>query len=237
MPLRHAIALASLLALAPAVLPASAGLGTAEAAKEPNLVSIAEIDVNAGGEHIQPYLVDLTRWVDWTTWNTERDPSATYTYGGEPGTVGHTMYWEGKKLGKGRLTLTEIKPDDGGLTYNLWFGGKAEAAAGDPSVGLLVVTEADGKSTVVWEDRFRMGFPWTLFKKSINKAIVADFSAGLAKLKVLAEADAAAAEAAAEQARAEAEAEAARAAAEAAEQAAKEAAEAAEEAADESAQD
>lgn len=237
MALRHTVSLAALLALAPALAPAPLALGTAEAAKEPNIVSIAEIEIAAGAEHVQPYLVDLTAWVDWTTWNTERDPSVTYTYGGESGTVGHTMYWEGKKLGKGRLTITEIKPDDGGLTYNLWFGGKAEAAEGEPSVGLMVITEQDGASTVVWEDRFRMGFPWTLFKKSITKAVVADFTASLARLKVMAEASAAAAEAARAEARAEAEAEAARLAAEAAEQAAQEAEEAVEDATEDAAED
>ena len=205
-------------------------LGGTAIAKEPNLVTERSKEIAAPTEMITPYIVDLQTWKSWTNWDTIRDPEATWTYDGNPGEVGHSMYWEGKKLGKGRLTITEITETN--MTYDLWFGGKAGESKGTPSTGSLTVTGGEESSTVVWSSAMRLGFPGSLMKGAIGTMIGTDYAIGLEKLDKIAVVDAAKAKAEAE---AEAEAEAARVAAEEAKKAAEEAKEAAEEAAEEAA--
>ncbi len=209
-------------------VPALLLLGGTALAKDPNLVTERSKEIAAPAEMIVPYLVDLQTWKTWTNWDTVRDPEATWTYEGNPGEAGHSMYWEGKKLGKGRLTITEVT--EASMTYDLWFGGKAVKSKGTPSTGSLTVSSGDGTTTVAWSSAMHLGFPGSLMKGTIDTMIGTDYAIGLEKLDKIAVADAAKAKA-----DADAKAEAARLAAEEAEKAAEAAKEAAEEAAAEEA--
>jgi len=210
-------------------------LGGTALAKEPNVVTERSKEMAAPAEVITPYLVDLQTWQTWTAWDTVRDPDATWTFEGNAGEAGHSMYWHGKKLGKGRLTITEVT--EAGMSYELWFGGKAKESKGEPSTGSLTVTSGETSSTVLWSSAMHLGFPGSLMKGSIDKMIGADYALGLEKLDKIAVAEAAKAKAEAARLAAEEAEKAAAAAKEAAEAAAEEAAEGATEAAEEAAEE
>jgi hypothetical protein len=192
--------------------------------------SKTSLDIAAAPEFIAPYVASFAAWEKWTAWNKEGDPSATWTYGGTDGAVGSTMAWTGKAYGTGRMAITAVNPDNGGIAYDLWFDNTKDA-----SKGRITVVKTDSGSRVEWEDVMSWGFPASLFypAKKMAAMMVGDFDKGLAKLKILAEADAAEAARKAEEARIAAEAAARKAAEEAAAKAAAE--EAAKKAAEEAA--
>ena len=193
------------------------------------------VQINARPELIFAQVADLHNWNNWTVWNTEYDPGCVWTYSGEPGQIGHTMEWDGKEMGWGKLTLTEVSPT-GGVKYDIWL----MKPGGDANKGSVLFTPVEGGTQVTWSDDGQLKGISKLFAKKIEAAVGADFDANLNKLKVIAEAQeaklreeeaaAAAAKAAEEAAAAAKAAEEAAAAAKAAEEAAA-AAKAAEEAA------
>ena len=185
------------------------------------------VDIMARPEIVYAYVADLNQWPNWTVWNAEMDPTTKWTFTGEPSTVGHTMEWDGKEMGWGRLTLTSADPATG-VTYDMWMMKEKNP----PGKGTLVFTAIDGGTRVTWTDAGPLKGMGKMFKKKINSMLTVDFTANLANLKAKAEADELSKRAEEEAARVAAEA-AAKAAAEAkaAEEAAAAAAKAAEEAA------
>ncbi len=100
---------------------------------------------------IQAKLTDLNTWPRWSAWSKERDPSATWEITGEVGAVGHTWDWRGHQLGDGKLVLTEVRADDGGIAYDLTF------ADAPPSAGSVSLSPGDGGTAVVWTNSLDMG--------------------------------------------------------------------------------
>lgn len=53
----------------------------------------------------------LRNWQSWSPW-AKIDPNAKIIFEGPESGVGAVMHWEGnKKIGKGSLTITEVRPD------------------------------------------------------------------------------------------------------------------------------
>lgn len=61
---------------------------------------------NEAAEVIFPYLNNLEKGQSWSPWR-EADPDADYKFEGPKEGVGATMYWDGKKSGKGIMKITE----------------------------------------------------------------------------------------------------------------------------------
>lgn len=192
--------------------------------------TLSSVEINAAPAFVHPYVASLKRWPEWTVWSAAGDPTAVWEYSGTDGAVGSDMKWTGKKFGSGRTAITTVGADNGGITYDLWFGKMK-----DPSKGRITITPTATGSHVEWQDMMSWGFPASLFMpgKKMSAMMSTEFSTGLAKLKLMAETDGT--KAAAEEAARKAAEEAAQAAAaaEAAKQAqiAADAAKAAEEAA------
>ncbi|MDZ4822965.1 MAG: SRPBCC family protein [Flavobacteriales bacterium] len=57
-------------------------------------------------------VTDFSKWMGWSPWH-KLDTTATYTFSGTPGTVGHKMTWDSKHkhVLKGSQELIEIRPD------------------------------------------------------------------------------------------------------------------------------
>ncbi|MET0545402.1 MAG: SRPBCC family protein, partial [Caulobacterales bacterium] len=94
---------------------------------------------------------------------------------------GQKMSWDSKKMGKGAMTIAEVKPYES-VAYNLDFGGaKAKASFNIQPI-------ASG-SKVTWRMESQSGFnPIERVMNLVMKSfIVKDFDSGLAKLKILAE--------------------------------------------------
>ncbi len=198
--------------------------------------TLSSVEINASPAFVHPYVATLKRWPEWTVWSAEADPTATWEYSGTDGAVGSDTKWTGKTFGEGRTAITTVGADNGGITYDIWFAAKKH-----PSKARITITPTATGSHVEWQNLISWGFPASLFypAKKMDAMMQADFSTGLAKLKLMAETDGtkaaaeeAARKAAEEAAQAAAAAEAAKVAAAAADaaKAAEEAAKAAEEA-------
>jgi hypothetical protein len=87
---------------------------------------------------------DLHGWPDWTFWSREGDPGATWDFSGEPGTVGHTMKWNGETWGEGQIVFTGCTPGER-IDYELTFWEQGEAMTSSGSITF----EAQGQTTQV----------------------------------------------------------------------------------------
>ena len=159
-------------------------------------VADQSIEIAASPAQIFAYTSNLPNWDKWTAWNKEKDPTGQWTYSGTPGTVGHDMAWDGPELGKGRLVLTKVEGSN--IGFDLYFGKSKKANKGE------IILTGEGPTTVRWTTEGKLGLIGRMMKGKIETAVNKDFSDGLAKLKKLAEHDAAVAAWQAEVAAAEA---------------------------------
>jgi hypothetical protein len=71
-------------------------------------------------EKIFPHVNDLHKWENWSPW-AKLDPNAKSTFSGADAGAGAAMAWDGsKKVGAGRMTITESLPS-GLIRFRLDF--------------------------------------------------------------------------------------------------------------------
>jgi uncharacterized protein YndB with AHSA1/START domain len=148
--------------------------------------------VNASPERIYPLIATPRSWPTWSPWN-RRDPSMAITFSGPESGLGARWDWKSESQGDGTMVFTEaVEPSR--LTFELTIVGM-----GPPSVGTFTLDASGGATQVTWAMTSDMGAGpvgrWfgLLFPSMIRK----DFDEGLAAVKALAEAPAAAPPAAA----------------------------------------
>jgi len=156
-------------------------LHPAQAAKNLNVEQSQLIEAPAAV--VWQYVANFETWKDWTVWNTERDPEAEWTYGGEAGKAGHSSEWAGKELGKGRMVATEVEPE-AVWNYDLYFGSSARSYPGG-----LTLEESDGTTLVTWSWNMKMsGLGKALFGNRVADKVAQDFAGGLDGLELAVEA-------------------------------------------------
>jgi hypothetical protein len=141
--------------------------------------------INASPERVYGEISTLQGWDNWSPW-ADMDPNMSKTYSGEPGAVGSTYHWSGnRKVGEGRMTLTEATPDSK-VTIDLSFIKPFKA---ENQVELTLVPTGSG-TDVTWRmtgaETFMvkvMGF----IGRGMDKMVGPDFERGLANLKRVAE--------------------------------------------------
>ena len=140
------------------------------------------IEIKAPTRKIFPLVADFSKWNQWSPWF-EVEPSAQFIQEGTSGKTGSTFEWNGKIIGKGRMTLTEIQ-DLHKLTMHLKF----EKPRGMESNSEFLFESKTETTLVTWTDRGNLSYPMgRIFKKYINQMIGRDFEQGLTKLKASAE--------------------------------------------------
>jgi hypothetical protein len=66
--------------------------------------------ISAPPEKIFPHVNDLQKWEAWSPW-AKLDPACKYNYEGPGSGPGSSMSWDGnKKVGAGRMTITDNRP-------------------------------------------------------------------------------------------------------------------------------
>jgi effector-binding domain-containing protein len=118
----------------------------------------------------------------WEPWKAA-DTAAVYAIVGPDGKVGTYRTWEGKKVGNGQMTLTNLIPGEL-VGYDLAFDhGKYL------SKGKVVIETAGDSSKVSWIDDGDLGYnPIARYMGLfMGKMLVPDFDKGLAKLKKIVE--------------------------------------------------
>lgn len=164
------VALVLVLVVAVALQPAHFAIQRAATIQAPPAAVFAEIQ-------------DLRAWEAWSPW-AKSDPQMRQSYAGPPAGVGAESSWEGPKAGKGRMTITAVKPDQE-VDIALHF---VEPMQADNSVVFTLVPTAGG-TTVTWRmegDNGFVGKAFALFA-DLDAMVGADFERGLAALKTVVE--------------------------------------------------
>ncbi|AOS43128.1 Polyketide cyclase / dehydrase and lipid transport [Lacunisphaera limnophila] len=127
---------------------------------------------------------DLRKFQDWNPW-AKLDPQCVFTYGGPATGTGATYHWKGnRKVGEGRMTITESRPP--ALVRSRLEFIKPFAAT---HTGEFTFTPEAGGTRVSWtmtgENNFMSKFMGVFM--NFEQMIGRDFDQGLATLKALTE--------------------------------------------------
>lgn len=155
-----------------------------------------ELTIEAPPEAIYPHIANLESWKEWTVWNTDMDPTATWEYRGPKSGVGAETEWQGapfeeEGLGHGKMTCTQAVENER-VEYDLtfWMPDETEMS----SKGHLTLTPADGKTKVTWVMSGEMeGFMGKFFAVMMDEMNGPQFEEGLRTLRDKVEAEVAAA--------------------------------------------
>jgi hypothetical protein len=125
---------------------------------------------------------DLHRWEAWSPW-AKIDPGMKQTYEGPPAGIGAIHSWSGNnKVGEGRMTITESRPNDL-ITIRLEFM-RPFAATHTAEFTF----KGEGPQTVVtWSMSGKNGFVFKAFGLFMNmdKMLGGEFEKGLKQLNVV----------------------------------------------------
>ncbi len=130
---------------------------------------------------------DFRRWERWSPWE-NLDPSQQRNYSGADAGVGAKYHWLGnKKVGEGRMEITESSPER--IVIDLHFIKPFEA---HNTTVVSIAREAEGV-TVTWRMEGSNGFMSKAFGVFVDmdKMVGADFEKGLASIESVAKASAA----------------------------------------------
>jgi uncharacterized protein YndB with AHSA1/START domain len=127
----------------------------------------------------------IRRFNEFSPW-IEMDPRSKIAFEGPETGTGQKMSWQSDKLGQGSMMITDITPDRR-VGYELDFGDMGKATAS------LELAPVGSGTAVTWGFRQALTNPlqrW--FGLMIGNWVGSDYERGLAKLKALAEKEAAA---------------------------------------------
>ena len=144
--------------------------------------------MNATPDRIASNITDLHRWTEWSPWE-KLDPALQRTYSGSEQGKGAIYEWEGnKKVGAGRMEVTDVAPDKVAIKLDFLRPFKAN------NMTEFLLTPIDGGTKVTWVMRGPSPFTSRVFGLVINmdKLVGTDFERGLASLKQISETSASA---------------------------------------------
>ena len=145
----------------------------------------ASITIQAPAQAVFERMSDLSRFNDWNPFPS-MDSTTTSRHEGPAAGVGAVFEYQGKRLGKGRMEIVAVEaPRRIDIQMTFWRGSSAMQAK-----SAFVIVEHGNGCEVHWtfdEDR---GIGLYLMGKLLFDRMMTDtFTSGLAKLKVLVEAD------------------------------------------------
>lgn len=140
------------------------------------------IVVNTPPDKVYALVADPRAWKEWSVWN-RRDPAMKIEYSGPASGAGAAWAWQSKSEGDGKMTFTAAEPGRR-VAFDLYF-----PDFGTTSKGELQFTPEGAGTKVVWTMNGDFGsnpfLRW--FALVADSMTGADFDAGLANLKTLAE--------------------------------------------------
>jgi effector-binding domain-containing protein len=125
---------------------------------------------------------NLNKWDLWTPWK-QLDTAAIYQLIGTDGKIGTTRKWDGKIIGNGQMTLTQLIPGEL-VGYDLSFQhGKYQ------SKGKITIEAMGDSAKVAWIDEGDLGYnPFSRYMGLfMGRMLIPDFDKGLARMKKVVE--------------------------------------------------
>jgi hypothetical protein len=142
--------------------------------------------IHAPADVIYAEVSDLHKFPEWSPW-AKLDPAMTASFSGPPAGVGSAYGWKGNdKVGEGRMTLKELKPNDY-VDIDLEFLSPMTMKS---LVEYKLQPAADG-TTMTWSMSGENGFMGKAFGMVMDedKDVGQDFERGLAQLDQVASAE------------------------------------------------
>lgn len=130
------------------------------------------------------FIGDLKSWGQWSSWQA-RDLEAAFTYSAKTQGIKSWMAWEGKKIGAGKLTITQYTPD-AELHYSL----EMFKPYSGTSRGAVAIEEKGEGSIVNWTHEIRAPYPFGRYVFALmgmDKKLGDKFQQGLDALKQVTE--------------------------------------------------
>jgi hypothetical protein len=125
---------------------------------------------------------DLRRWEAWSPW-AKVDPGCKMTYDGKPSGVGAIVSWSGNsKVGEGRMTITDSRPDER-IRIKLEFFRPFKAT----NTAEFTFTPQVDETAVTWTMTGERNFMCKGFSLicDMDKMVGRDFEKGLAQLNAV----------------------------------------------------
>jgi Polyketide cyclase / dehydrase and lipid transport len=144
-----------------------------------------QIKISATAEQIFPHVNELRNWEAWNPWG-PLDPNCRMTYDGPPAGASASYSWSGNnKIGAGRNTITESRPNDF-VRFRLEF---LRPMTATNAVEFAFQSRGDD-TLVIWTMSGKRNFTGKLFGLLLNcdKMCGDQFDKGLAKIKSIVEA-------------------------------------------------
>jgi uncharacterized protein YndB with AHSA1/START domain len=142
------------------------------------------ISIAAPPEKIFPHVNDLHQWQAWSPW-AKLDPNAKNTFSGADAGAGAVMAWDGsKKVGTGRMTITESQPS-GLIRFRLDFQKPMQST----NTAEFTFRPEGHQTVVTWSMAGKSCFMSKVFGLFVdfNKMCGCQFEKGLANLKSVTE--------------------------------------------------
>ena len=125
--------------------------------------------LQAPQEAVFKQVVDLKNWNSWMPFN-KMDPSMKQTFCDQTEGIGACYSWESEKMGNGKVTITEDKPNESVVT-NLDFGKNGSANS------LFTMNKEGSGTKVVWGfDQDMGGNP---FKRIMGSLVMPKMMGGI----------------------------------------------------------
>ncbi|MDF2379612.1 MAG: SRPBCC family protein [Candidatus Gracilibacteria bacterium] len=140
----------------------------------------SSIVINASLKKIQSYISTFEKWNTWSPW-TIVEPKVKHKTTGKPGTIGHKMSWDGKIIGSGTNTISEIGKNS--FSYDLEFKKPFKSHAKSK----IEFKKVKKGIKVTWSLDSSMPFYLFFMIKSMKAWIEMDYARGLKMLKAMAE--------------------------------------------------
>lgn len=142
--------------------------------------------IETSPEKVYATVSDFESWKDWSKWH-QMDPDMKITYGEKKSGEGASYSWDGEEAGSGTQTITAALPNKR-LETHVSFKDQGE------SDGYWEFESTDeGHTEVTWGFTGEMPFFLRIMNLRMDEMVGKDFEEGLANLKDLLEAEAAAA--------------------------------------------
>ena len=135
-------------------------------------------------EKIFPHVNDFRRWETWSPW-AKLDPACKNTFEGSPSGTGAMFAWAGnKKVGEGRMTITESRPGEL-IRIKLEFLKPFKAT----NTAEFTFKSQGDQTVVTWCMSGRNNFFSKAFGLFVNcdKMVGGDFEKGLSQMKTVVE--------------------------------------------------
>jgi DNA gyrase inhibitor GyrI len=126
-------------------------------------------------------VADFNYWKSWSPWLCQ-EPDCPVTISGKGGQVGHTQFWDGKRIGSGETKLMAINAPHR-LDYELTFLKPWKSK----SKVIFDFEPASNGTKVVWKMQGTLPVFLLPVRDTMNAAVANDFERGLAMLKEMTE--------------------------------------------------